>query len=200
MYNPCYFAKYLYVCTALRKLKIICLLHCILNATDKICIFFTSNSKDTVPKAKVRDHYHRENDSCHRGDRSDAVPAEGCGEFRLALSPAPYSGISKFPQERTLCEIWVRELSSRPPSSTAVVDVVVVAKIKSARLRSLQAVWGWPWVAYCSSNLLVLSFQKRSTPRANPFALIAWLSVDRNVSNIDRVYVTGVWHYKFKIC
>lgn len=40
-------------------------------------------------------------------NRSGAAPAEGCGEFSLSLSlvPAPYSGISKFPQERALCEI-----------------------------------------------------------------------------------------------
>lgn len=63
--------------------------------------------------------------------------------FSLSLLTL-YSGISKFPQERTLCEIWVRELSSKPTSSTVIVVVVVVEKIKSARLRRLQAVWGRP--------------------------------------------------------
>jgi len=129
--------------------------------------------------------------------------AKGRRELRLASSPSLsfflslflslYSGISKFPQERTLCEIWVRELSSRPTSSTVIV-VVVVEKIKSARLRSLQAVWGrfyesrrWPWVAYCNSNSLSFFLSEKEAQQANPLALIVWLSVARNVSNIYRV-------------
>jgi len=89
-----------------------------------------------------------------------------------------------------------------PPSSTVV--VVVVAKIKSARLRSLQAVWGRSTrgddrESHIAARIPSSFPFEKEAQRANPFALIAWLSVDRNVSNIDRVYATNVC-IKFKIC
>lgn len=59
-------------------------------------------------------------------------------------------------------------------------------------MRTLYKSRRWPWVAYCNLNLFVLSFRKneKEAQRANPFALIAWLSV----ANVDHVCATDFWH------
>lgn len=82
------------------------------------------------------------------------------GEIRSkSLISRHIRGISKFPQEWTLGEIWVGELSSRGIATVRLGR----RKIKSAKdyeVRALVRVWlvlerqnDW-WMAYCTTNLL----------------------------------------------
>lgn len=80
-------------------------------------------------------------------------------------------GISKFPQEWTLGEIWVGELSSR-----GIATVRLGRKIKSAKdyeVRTLRYEYGrarkandW-WMAYCATNLLSLHRGRGGEGRRN---------------------------------
>lgn len=125
-------------------------------------------------------------------NRSDAASAEGCGEFRPVLSSRHIRGYRSFRRngrpvryEFANCRRGRRRRCRRENKICQITE-------PAGSRRTLCKSRRWPWVAYCNSNLFVLSFRKneKEAQRANPFPLIAWLSV----ANVDHVCATDFWY------